>query len=191
MCVCIYIYIYIVFGRITQAWSPLWKDTHFGRVYTVYVCYFYLCMSLDSSVYKAVLTDFCADWYNYFTLVSCLCSPINAVWAMGLHVQPSIAPILHITAPGPMSHFAETWVSLQTTTYKSKGTKYFNILLLLTCEEVLHATTLQLWAQNSTVLPPTMNFPFRGKFIAPKQPSNSLPFLHYELVTENFFQKWW
>ena len=44
--------------------------------------------------------------------------------------------------PGSMSQFAETWVSLQTTTYKSKSTKYFDILLLLSCEEVLHAPTV-------------------------------------------------
>ena len=46
-----------------------------------------------------------------------------------------------------MSHFAETWVALQTTTYKNKSTKYFDILLLLTCEEVLHAPTN--WSQNT------------------------------------------
>ena len=57
---------------------------------------------------------------------------------------------------GWMSHFAKTWVSLQTTTYISKSTKYYDtrILLLLTCEEVLHAPTVQIWAQNSTILTP-------------------------------------
>ena len=57
---------------------------------------------------------------------------------------------------GLWGHFAKTWVSLQTTTgtYKSKSTKYFDILLLLTCEEVLHAPTVQVWAQNTTILPP-------------------------------------
>ena len=75
---------------------------------------------------------------------------------MGLHVWPSIAPILYIiiTPPGPMSHLAKTWVPLLTTTYKSKSTKYFHILLLPTCEEVLHAPTVQVWAQYSTILPP-------------------------------------
>ena len=51
-------------------------------------------------------------------------------------------------------HFAKTtWVSLQTTTYKSESVKYFDTLLLLTCEEVLHAPTVQIWAQNPTILP--------------------------------------
>ena len=40
---------------------------------------------------------------------------------------------LYITNPGSVSHFAKTWVSLQTNTYKSKTTKYFfGINLLLT-----------------------------------------------------------
>ena len=51
---------------------------------------------------------------------------------------------LYITNPGSVSYFAKTWVSLQTTTYKSKNTKYFDILLLLICEEVLHAPTVQI-----------------------------------------------
>ena len=46
------------------------------------------------------------------------------------------------------------WVSLQTTTYLSKSTKYFDVLLLLTCERVLHAPTVQIWAQSSTILTP-------------------------------------
>ena len=61
-------------------------------------------------------------------------------------------PIYH--SPWAYQPFAKTWVSLQTTTYKSKSTKYFDILLLLTCEEVLHAPTVQIWAQNSTILTP-------------------------------------
>ena len=61
---------------------------------------------------------------------------------------------LYITNPGSVSHFSKTWVSFQTTTYKSKDTKYFDILLLLTCEEVLHAPTVQIWALNSTILTP-------------------------------------
>ena len=37
-----------------------------------------------------------------------------------------------------------TWVSLQTVTYyKSKSTKYFDILLLLVCEKALRAPTVQ------------------------------------------------
>ena len=60
-------------------------------------------------------------------------------------------PIYH--SAGSISHSVKTWVSLQTTTYKSKSTKYFDILLLLTCEEVLHAPTVQVWAQNSTIWP--------------------------------------
>ena len=94
------------------------------------------------------------------------------IWAC--MYSPPLLPSIYITNPGSVSHFAKTWVSLQTTTYISKSTKYFDILLLLTCEEVLHCPIL------------------RSKFrhLNPKQPSNSLPFLHYELVTENFFQKW-
>ena len=53
-----------------------------------------------------------------------------------------------------MSHFAKTWVSLQTTAYISKSTKYFDILLLITSEGVLHAPTVQIRAQNSTILTP-------------------------------------
>ena len=61
---------------------------------------------------------------------------------------------LYITNPGCVCHFAKTWMSLQTTTYISKSTKYFDILLLLTCEKVLHAPTVRIWAQNSTILTP-------------------------------------
>ena len=39
-------------------------------------------------------------------------------------------------------------------TYINKCTKYLNILLLLTCEEVLHAPAVQIWAQISTILTP-------------------------------------
>ena len=38
---------------------------------------------------------------------------------------------LYITNPGSVSHFAKTWVSIQTTTYINKSTKYLDILLLL------------------------------------------------------------
>ena len=77
---------------------------------------------------------------------------------MGLHVQPSIAPILYITPPGPMCHFAKTWVSL--TTY-------------------LRAAPPCTYCQNLS-----------SKFhhITAKQPSNSLRFLHYKLVTEHSFK---
>ena len=51
---------------------------------------------------------------------------------------------LYITKHGSVSHFAKTWVLLQTTTYISKSTKYFDIFLLLTCEEVLLAPTVQI-----------------------------------------------
>ena len=51
---------------------------------------------------------------------------------------------LYITNPGSVSHYSKTWVSLQTTSYMSKSTKYFDILLLLTCEEVLHAPIVQI-----------------------------------------------
>ena len=61
---------------------------------------------------------------------------------------------LYITNPGSVSRFAKTWVSLQTTTYMNKSTKYFDILLLLTCGEVLHPPIFQIWAQNSTILTP-------------------------------------
>ena len=73
-------------------------------------------------------------------------------------------------------YFAKTRVSLQTATYKSEGTKYLDILLVL-CEEVLHAPTVQIWAQNSTLLLPPNNLLI-----------DSLPFLHYELVTEQSFR---
>ena len=61
---------------------------------------------------------------------------------------------LYITNPGSVSHFAKTWVSLQTTTYISKSTKYFGIKLLLTWEQLLHAPTVQIWTWNSTILIP-------------------------------------
>ena len=41
-------------------------------------------------------------------------------------------------------YIAKTWVLFQTTTYIRKITKFFDILLLLTCEPVLHAPTLQI-----------------------------------------------
>ena len=56
---------------------------------------------------------------------------------MGLHVYPSFTALLVLFLP-------KQWVSLQTTTSKSKSTKYFNIFLLITCEEVLHAPTVQI-----------------------------------------------
>mgnify|MGYP001798471534 CR=1 FL=1 len=60
----------------------------------------------------------------------------------------------YITNHGSVSHFAKTWVTLQTTTYKSKNTKYFGINLLLTGEQLLHAPPVQIGAQNSTILTP-------------------------------------
>ena len=50
---------------------------------------------------------------------------------------------LFITNPWSVSHIAKTWVSLQITTYISKSNKYFDILLQLTCEEVLQAPIVQ------------------------------------------------
>ena len=61
---------------------------------------------------------------------------------------------LYITNPGSVSLFAKTWVSLETTTYKSKNTKYFGINWLLIWEQLLHAPPVQIWAQNSTILTP-------------------------------------
>ena len=109
---------------------------------------------------------------------------LTSPWAC-MYRQPSnsIAPIyLYITNPISVSHFAKTWVSLQTKTYisKSTGTKYFDKLLLLTCEEFLHAPI------------DSPNLSSKSKFhhlLNPKQPSNSPPFLHYELVTGNFLSK--
>ena len=71
-----------------------------------------------------------------------------------MYSLPLLRSIYHYTNPESVSHFAKIWVSLQTTTYKSKNTKYFDVLLLLTCEEVLHAPTAQIWAQNSTISTP-------------------------------------
>ena len=75
-------------------------------------------------------------------------------WAHGPACIAFHCSHLYITNPGSVSHFAKTWVSLQTTTYIRKSTKYIDILLLLTCEEVLHAPTVQISAQNSTILTP-------------------------------------
>ena len=61
-----------------------------------------------------------------------------------------LLPSIYISNPGSVltpwsvSQFAKTWVSLQTTTYISKRTKYFDILLLHTCKEVLHAPIAQI-----------------------------------------------
>ena len=73
---------------------------------------------------------------------------------MGLHCIAFHCSHLYITNPGCVCHFAKTWVSLQTTTYISKSTKYFGINLLLTWEQLLHAPTVQIWAQNSIILTP-------------------------------------
>ena len=51
---------------------------------------------------------------------------------------------VYITNPGSVSHFAKKWVSLQATTYISVSTQHFDILLLLTREEVVHAPTVQI-----------------------------------------------
>ena len=61
-------------------------------------------------------------------------------WACiySLPLFPSSSLLFRVNEP-----FCQTWVSLQTTTKISKSTKYFDMmLLLLTCEEVLHAPTL-------------------------------------------------
>ena len=77
------------------------------------------------------------------------------IWRWACYIAFLCSPPLPFSS-GCMSHFAKTWVSLQTTTYISKSTEYFDILLLhvLCCEEVLHAPTVQIWAQNSTILTP-------------------------------------
>ena len=58
------------------------------------------------------------------------------VWRHECHHGPACIAFhcshLYITEPGSVSHFARTWVSLQTTTYHSKNTKYFGTNLLLT-----------------------------------------------------------
>ena len=78
---------------------------------------------------------------------------------------------------GVWGNFAKIWVSLQTTTYKSEITKYFVVLLLLSYEPALHAPTVQIWAQNSAILPPN------NLLISAILP---LPICHRTL-----FQKWW
>ena len=52
---------------------------------------------------------------------------------------------LFITKSNPwsVSQIAKTWVSLQITTCISKSNKYFDIVLQLTCEEVLQAPIVQ------------------------------------------------
>ena len=55
--------------------------------------------------------------------------------------------------------------------YISKSTKYIDILLLLACEKILHALTVQILAPLTS--------------INTKQPAHSLPLLHYKLVTEH------
>ena len=54
-------------------------------------------------------------------------------------------------------------------TFQCKCTQYFYILLPLTWEDVLHAPTVQIWTQNSTIVPP----------------KRLLIGSHYKLVTEN------
>ena len=65
-------------------------------------------------------------------------------WAC-MYSLPLLPSILYITNLGLSAIFLPKyiWVSLQTTTYISKITKYFDILLLLTCEEVFHAPIVQ------------------------------------------------
>ena len=106
--------------------------------------------------------------------------PAFETWAC-MYSLP-LLPSIYRQPPGSVSHFAKTWVSLHTTTYKNQGvcknknTKYFDILLLLTCEEVLHALTVQIWAQNSTIL----------------TPNNLLIVCHSSITnwSQIFFQKW-
>ena len=63
---------------------------------------------------------------------------------MGLQIIAFLCspPLLFFS--GCIKLFAKTWVSLQTTTYESKSAKYFDIMLLLSCEEVFHAPTFQI-----------------------------------------------
>ena len=107
---------------------------------------------------------------------------------MGLHVEPFIAPILYIsiTPPGPMSHFAKTWVSLQTTTYKSKSTKYFDILLLITCDKILHAPSVQIWAQNSIILPQNNLLIVCHSSITNLSPQNAISELKLNICPQNY-----
>ena len=88
---------------------------------------------LQVTPYK-LLECWCCRWQPW----ACMCS---------------LPLLLFSSFLGVWGHFAKTWVSLQTTPYKSDSVKYFDTLLLLTCEEVLHAPTVRIWAQNPAILP--------------------------------------
>ena len=82
---------------------------------------------------------------------------------LSIYLSHSNSLHLYITNPGSVSHFAKTWVSLQTNIYISKSTQHFDILLLLrpTCEVVLHAPILGLLSK----------FELNLHHLNPKQPS--------------------
>ena len=83
----------------------------------------------------------------------------QCLWLMnkntiGLRVKPSFAPlpfpslwVYETILPKHMCHFKQLLII-------SKSTKYFDILFLITCEPVLPTPSVQIWAQNSTILPP-------------------------------------
>ena len=79
---------------------------------------------------------------------------------MGQHVKPSF-PLLHSKLSSVLS--PELYESIlpkhgcpfkQLLTYKSKSTKYSDIVFQLTWEQVFHTPTVQIWARNSTILRP-------------------------------------
>ena len=83
---------------------------------------------------------------------------INSISIMGLHDVGMMHshPLLRFSSsPGCMSHFAKTLVSLQTTAYISKSTKYF-----------LHIVTTNLW------IGPPCNYWVQHKFIIPSSCTN-------------------
>ena len=71
----------------------------------------------------------------------------------GLHHGPACIAFLSSPSLGVWGHFAKTWVSLQTTTYKSKSNKRFDIVLQLTWE--LGRPSIQLLSKFELKIPPS------------------------------------
>ena len=118
-----------------------------------------------SQVETLNLINFCSSNCRAFKLVTCgeavcifccVCLSLFVVFwpggkTLGLHVWPCFPPLFFSSSLGVWGHyFAKTCRP----SCKSSNTKYFAVELLFTWEQVFHAPTVQIWAHNSTILPP-------------------------------------
>ena len=94
---------------------------------------------------------------------------------MGLHYSPPLLPSCISLPLGLWAILPKHGCNFsQTTTCKSRNTKYFDLWYIVVTYS---------WGGPACTYCPNMSWKFH--YLTLKQPSNSLPFFHYELVTEN------